>query len=137
MIRWRRVENMTIRTGGAWLLAGMACLAGPAAAQAPGRGGAPFADWPTFVHDPQRTGWAFEETRIAPGTVSQMTLLWKTKLDSEPYSLWNLVTPIVMSGISAAKGMRPGVYTISAAAKFAMAACSSSRHFPKPRICFS
>ena len=82
-----------------------------AASAGRGRGGAPFADWNTFAHDPQRTGWAFEETRISPESVSQMTLQWKTKLESEPYSLYNLVPPIVMTGISTAKGVRPVVYT--------------------------
>lgn len=72
-----------------------------------------FNDWSTFAHDPQRSGWAFEETRISPDSVSQMKLQWKTKLESEPYSLWNLVPPIVMTGVSTAKGVRPVVYTQS------------------------
>jgi len=76
-----------------------------------GRGALQFADWATFAHDPQRTGWAFEETRIAPDSVSQMKLVWKTKLDAEPYSLYNLVPPIVVSNVSTAKGVRPVVYT--------------------------
>ena len=34
---------------------------------------APFtmgADWTTFGHDPQRSGWAFEETTLSPANVS-------------------------------------------------------------------
>ena len=35
-------------------------------------------DWLTYGHDPQRTSWAFEETKIAPDSVSKMALAWKT-----------------------------------------------------------
>ena len=73
--------------------------------------GPQFADWATFGHDPQRTGWAFEETRISPDSVSQMKLVWKTKLEAEPYSLYNLVPPIVVGSVPTAKGLRPVVYT--------------------------
>jgi outer membrane protein assembly factor BamB len=76
-----------------------------------GRGGPQFADWATFGHDPQRTSWAFEETRISPDSISQMKLVWKTKLDAEPYSLYNLVPPIVVGNVPTAKGLRPVVYT--------------------------
>ena len=39
------------------------------------------ADWLTYGHDPQRTGWAQEETDLTPENVAGMTLLWKSKLD--------------------------------------------------------
>jgi len=68
------------------------------------------ADWLTFGHDPQRTGWAFEETKITPENVAQMTLAWKTKLKNEPYSLSALTAPVVASGISTSKGVRSVVY---------------------------
>ena len=45
-------------------------------------------DWLTFGHDPQRTGWAFEETRLSPDNVSKLTLSWKTTLKNEPFVLW-------------------------------------------------
>src|SRR6185312_7206527 len=72
----------------------------------------PVADWATFAHDVQRTGWAFEETRISPDTISQMKLVWKKKLDSDPFSIYNLVPPIVVSGISTSMGTRTVVYTV-------------------------
>lgn len=77
-----------------------------------GRATPPVADWATFGHDPQRTGWAFEETRISPDSISQMKLQWKKKLDSDPYSIYNLVPPIVVNGISTVKGTRTVVYTV-------------------------
>jgi outer membrane protein assembly factor BamB len=40
-----------------------------------------------------------------------MKLVWKTKLEAEPYSLYNLVPPIVVGSVPTAKGLRPVVYT--------------------------
>jgi len=68
-------------------------------------------DWLTYGHDPQRTGWAFEESKISPETASKLGLAWKTKLKNEPYSLSALTAPVVASGISTAKGVRSVVYT--------------------------
>src|ERR1035437_13748 len=108
----QRAEKSSKWTASGFVLAGIAVLIGsvlsPVKAQPPagvsptgaagasgggrggygGRGAPQFADWATFGHDPQRTGWAFEETRISPDSVSQMKLVWKTKLESEPYSLY-------------------------------------------------
>jgi len=67
-------------------------------------------DWLTFGHDPQRTGWAFEETKITPENAAQLALAWKTKLKNEPYSLSALTAPVAASGISTAKGIRSVVY---------------------------
>src|SRR5437868_13599511 len=73
---------------------------------APGMAG----DWLTFAHDPQRTGWAFEETTLAPDNVSNLSLKWKTKLRNEPYSLSALTAPVVASDISTSRGPRAVVY---------------------------
>lgn len=67
-------------------------------------------DWLTFGHDPQRTGWAFEESKLTPQNVSQMSLAWKTKLKNDSYSLSALTAPVVASGISTVKGVRSVVY---------------------------
>ena len=56
-------------------------------------------DWLTFGHDPQRTGWAFEETKITPENAAQLALAWKTKLKNEPYSLSALTAPVAASVI--------------------------------------
>ena len=50
-------------------------------------------DWLTYGHDPQRTSWASEETKIAPDTVAKMTLAWKTSLKNEPYMMSALHAP--------------------------------------------
>src|SRR5215475_7779017 len=67
-------------------------------------------DWLTFGHDPQRTGWAFEETKLTPENVAKMSPLWKSRLKSEAYSLSSLTPPVVASGVSTAKGVRAVVY---------------------------
>ncbi len=58
------------------------------------------ADWLTFGHDPQRTGWASEEHSISPETVGNLTLLWKTKIDSAAQGLWSLTSPVVAENVS-------------------------------------
>jgi outer membrane protein assembly factor BamB len=68
------------------------------------------ADWPTFAHDPQRTGWAVEELGLNAKTVSNLTLLWKTKAENESYSLWALTAPIAAEKVSTAKGVKTVVY---------------------------
>ena len=69
-------------------------------------------DWLTYGHDPQRTGWAFEETKLNPENVSKMVLAWKTKLKNEPLLLSALTAPLVASGISTGKGVRSVVYVV-------------------------
>ena len=68
------------------------------------------ADWLTYAHDPQRTGWAFEETTITPANVSQLGLKWKTKLENESYSLSAVTAPVVASNVSTSRGVRTVVY---------------------------
>lgn len=68
------------------------------------------ADWLTYAHDPQRTGWAFEETTLTPANVPQLGLKWKTKLENESYSLSAVTAPVVASKISTAHGVRTVVY---------------------------
>ena len=58
------------------------------------------ADWLTFGHDPQRSGWASEETDLTPENIAGMGLLWKSKLEVQPYSLFALTTPVVASHVS-------------------------------------
>jgi PQQ enzyme repeat len=68
------------------------------------------ADWPTFAHDPQRSGWAVEETALNTSTIPNATLLWKTKADNEFYSLWALTAPVIAEKVSTAKGLKTVAY---------------------------
>ena len=67
-------------------------------------------DWTTFGHDPQRSGWAFEETTLNLGNISSLQLKWKSKLKNEAYRLSALTAPIVASSISTVRGVRSVVY---------------------------
>jgi outer membrane protein assembly factor BamB len=68
------------------------------------------ADWLTYGHDPQRTGWAFEETTLTPENVPNLALKWKSKLKNEFYRLSALTSPVVASGVSTSRGVRCVVY---------------------------
>ena len=67
-------------------------------------------DWPTFGHDPQRSGWAFEESTLTPENVSHLELKWKTQAKNEPRSLTALTAPVVASGVVTAQGVKTLVY---------------------------
>jgi outer membrane protein assembly factor BamB len=68
------------------------------------------ADWPTFGHDPQRSGWAAEETSLSVDNVAGLKLLWKAPIKNEAKSLTALTSPIVAEGVSTAHGARDLVY---------------------------
>jgi hypothetical protein len=69
------------------------------------------ADWTTFGHDPQRSGWALEESTISTENVSNLELKWKAKLKNESYSLSALTSPVVASNVATVRGERSVVYT--------------------------
>ncbi len=72
----------------------------------------PSADWTTYGHDPQRTGWAAEETTINRDNAPNLVLKWKAKLPTDSYSLSALTAPLVASNISTIHGVKAVVYTV-------------------------
>jgi outer membrane protein assembly factor BamB len=76
------------------------------------------ADWLTFAHDPQRSGWAFEETTLTPGNVAGLELKWKVQVNNEPRSLTALTAPIVVSGVSTGHGRKTLVYVAGSSNTF-------------------
>jgi outer membrane protein assembly factor BamB len=68
------------------------------------------ADWTTFGHDPQRSGWAFEETIINRDNAATLVLKWKAKIPNESYSLSALTAPVVASDVPTLHGVRTAVY---------------------------
>jgi hypothetical protein len=68
------------------------------------------ADWLTFGHDPQRTGWAFEETTLTPANVSTLALKWKAKVKNEFYRLSALTAPVIAADIATPHGIRSVIY---------------------------
>jgi glucose dehydrogenase len=68
------------------------------------------ADWLTFGHDPQRSGWAFEETAITPENAGTMALEWSVQLDNMPLSLTSLMPPLVARNIVTPQGVKTLVF---------------------------
>ena len=68
------------------------------------------ADWSTFAHDPQRSGWAKEERAITPENVSGLELKWKVHLKNEAKFLSALTAPVVASGVLTSEGLKTMVY---------------------------
>jgi outer membrane protein assembly factor BamB len=67
-------------------------------------------DWPTFGHDPQRSGWAPEESILTPANVGQLELKWKVQAKNDPRSLTALTAPLVASEVVTARGIKTLVY---------------------------
>ncbi len=76
------------------------------------------ADWPTFGHDPQRSGWAFEEMTLSPANVAGLELKWKVQVKNEPRSLTALTAPVVASGVNTAQGRKTLVYVAGSSNHF-------------------
>lgn len=68
------------------------------------------ADWPTFGHDPQRTGWASGEDALSVENVANLKLLWKTQIKNEARSLSALTAPVVAEQVGTKGGIRDVVY---------------------------
>src|SRR5260370_7241566 len=78
-------------------------------------GTAKAADWPTFGHDPQRTGWANEESVLSRENVSTLELKWKATVKNEFRMLSALTVPVVAVGVPTLKGVRNVVYVAGSA----------------------
>ncbi len=76
------------------------------------------ADWLTFAHDPQRSGWAFEETTLKPDNVRELELKWKAQVKNEPRSLTALTAPVVAVGVGTAQGRKTLVYVAGSSNTF-------------------
>jgi outer membrane protein assembly factor BamB len=69
-------------------------------------GGAAAADWLTFGGDPQRTGWARNETILNKDNVRNMELKWKLQLDNVPKELTSLTPPVVVDQVKTPLGIK-------------------------------
>ncbi len=67
-------------------------------------------DWLTFAHDPQRSGWAFEEDILSPENVAGLELKWKVQVKNEPRSLTALTAPVVATDVNTPQGVKTLVY---------------------------
>src|SRR5437899_2527233 len=68
------------------------------------------ADWLTWGHDPQRSGWAIEERSLSPENVANLELKWKTRVQNEARALASLTAPLVATDVVTAQGIKTLVY---------------------------
>ncbi len=68
------------------------------------------AQWLTFNHDPRRTGWANEETKLTLESVADLELKWSAHLENAALALDALTVPIVARGVVTEAGTRSVVY---------------------------
>lgn len=68
------------------------------------------ADWPTWGHDSQRSGWAMEERTLTPANVGNLELKWKAKVLNEARALAALTAPLVASDVVTPQGVKRLVF---------------------------
>lgn len=68
------------------------------------------ADWPTFGHDPQRSGWAPEESKLKPDNAPDLELKWSVQLENQPLALNALTAPVVARDVVTPAGVKALVY---------------------------
>lgn len=68
-------------------------------------GSASAADWPTFGHDPQRSG-SVEERVLSPENVGGLELKWATQVDNVPLALSSLTAPVVAGHVVTPQGSK-------------------------------
>jgi outer membrane protein assembly factor BamB len=61
-------------------------------------------EWTTFGGNPQRDGWARDETTLTPQNVKDLKQLWKIQINSPLREMNSLRPPIVAEGILTAQG---------------------------------
>jgi outer membrane protein assembly factor BamB len=67
-------------------------------------------DWLTFGHDPQRSAWAREETKLTPQNVKNLELKWSIQLDNMSLALNSLTAPLIARDVTTTAGIRTIVY---------------------------
>src|ERR1700733_1124444 len=72
------------------------------------------ADWPTFGHDPQRSGWASEEKTLNVKNGGDLELKWKVQVMNEARSIFALMPPVVATDVSTPQGKKTLVFVAGA-----------------------
>lgn len=68
------------------------------------------ADWLTFGHDAQRSGWAREEVKLTPESARTLELKWSVALDNAALALSALTAPLVARDVTTVSGVKSLVY---------------------------
>ena len=72
------------------------------------------ADWPTFGHDAQRSGWASEETTLTTKNAGDLELKWKVQVKNEARSIFSLMPPVVATDVNTPQGKKTLVFVAGA-----------------------
>ena len=64
----------------------------------------PAGQWPTFGGNPQRDGWARDETMLTRDNVKSMKLMWKVHVNSQLREMNSLTAPVVSENVLTAQG---------------------------------
>jgi len=75
------------------------------------------ADWPTFGHDPQRSG-STEDGVFSAENVSGIELKWTTQVDNVPLALNSLTAPLLASNVATSQGIKTVVYVAGSSDTF-------------------
>ena len=67
-----------------------------------------------FGGNPQRDGWARDETVLTKNNVKSMKLVWKLRLESAPKELTGLTAPIIVENVLTAEGHKDFVVVAGA-----------------------
>ncbi len=76
------------------------------------------ADWLTYGHDPQRTGYNPSETALSPANVGKLSLQWVSQLDNAPVALSALTTPLLADNIPTSAGLKTLVFVAGSSNTF-------------------
>src|SRR5580692_11589635 len=60
--------------------------------------------WITFGGNPQRDGWARDETILTRANVKDMKLIWKLQINSPLKEMNSLTAPVVVENVLTAQG---------------------------------
>ncbi len=63
------------------------------------------ANWATFGGDPERSGWARDESVLSRDNVGHLKILWSKKLDNSVRELTGLTAPVVLGNLFTPKGV--------------------------------
>src|ERR1700679_2187744 len=60
--------------------------------------------WITFGGNPQRDGWARDETILTPQNVKDMKLIWKIQINNPLREMNSLTAPVIAENVLTAQG---------------------------------
>lgn len=76
------------------------------------------AEWLSYGHDPQRSGYNPDEKQLSCANVGNLGLLWQAQLDNLPLALSALTAPVVADDVATDAGRKTLVYVAGSSNTF-------------------